>query len=92
MLCNTTDVDRATAIGDAELDDAYRQFTQLLGNSPNTLYRDCNTRHTALQALNALQGQDTEKVYTGIRTRVGYAMYLEILESLSHSNQRKCKE
>jgi hypothetical protein len=89
VLCNTTDVDRATAIGDAELDDAYRQFTQLLGNSPNTLYRDWNTRHTVLQALNALQGQDTEKVYTGIRTRVGYAMYLEILESLSHSNQRK---
>jgi len=42
-----------------------------------------------LQALNGLQGEDEMRVYSGIQTREGTKLYLEIVRELSKGNTHK---
>ena len=72
-----------------QLDTAFQQYTHLLGASPAALQRDWKTGQTVLQALNGLQGEDEMRVYSGIQTREGTELYLEIVRELSKGNTHK---
>ena len=68
-----------TIVSGQNLDMMFQQYTHLLGASPSALQRDWQTGQTVLQALNGLQGEDEMKVYSGIQTRKGLDLYLQIV-------------
>ena len=72
-----------------QLDRAFVDYTHVLGADPSALQRDWKTGQTVLQALNGLHGEDETKVYSGIQTRKGYALYLQVVRDLSKGNKNK---
>jgi hypothetical protein len=76
-------------VSDLQLDSAFVQYTYLLGASPTALQRHWKTGQTVLGALNGLHSEDEMKVFSGIQTRKGYDLYLQIVRDLSKGNQQK---
>ena len=76
-------------VSDLQLDSAFVQYTHLLGASPTALQRHWKTGQTVLGALNGLHSEDEMKVFSGIQTRKGYDLYLQIVRDLSKGNQQK---
>lgn len=84
----TADIDVAI-VGDQHLDNAFMEYTHMLGGSPNALTRNYQTGQSVLRSLNGLQGQDETKIFSGVVTRKGYDLYLKILQTMSHGNKHK---
>ena len=76
-------------VSDKHLDAAFTQYTHLLGASPTALQRHWETGQSVLCALNELHGEDQRKVYSGILTRNGMELYLQIVRDLSKGNRNK---
>ena len=89
LLLGNESASGETVVSGQQLDTAFQQYTHLLGASPAALQRDWKTGQTVLQALNGLQGEDEMRVYSGIQTRKGTELYLEIVRELSKGNTHK---
>jgi hypothetical protein len=89
LLLGSVEGDVEQRVSAQQLDRAFVDYTHLLGADPSALQRDWKTGQTVLQALNGLHGEDETKVYSGIQTRKGYALYLQIVRDLSKGNKNK---
>ena len=88
VALHDADIDVAI-VGDQHLDNAFMEYTHMLGGSPNALTRNYQTGQSVLRSLNGLQGQDETKIFSGVVTRKGYDLYLKILQTMSHGNKHK---
>ena len=72
-----------------QLDIAFVNCTQLLGESPTALVREWKTGQTVMAALNGLQGQDETEVFSTLCTRKAYDLYLDLVKDLTGARKAK---
>ena len=79
------------AASQQQLDVAFMQYTTLLSQT-SALQRDWSTGQSVLAELNKLHGRDEQMIFTGIQTRKGMELYLDLLKQLSDTNTHKVSE
>ena len=75
-----------------QLDAAFVEYAQLMARHPAALDREYKTGQSVLNALNGLHDIDELKIASGIQTRKGLDLYLEILRGLSDNNTHKATD
>ena len=71
-----------------QLDAAFVEYAQLMARHPAALDREYKTGQSVLNALNGLHDIDELKIASGIQTRKGLDLYLEILRGLIRAPRR----
>jgi len=75
-----------------QLDAAFVEYAQLMARHPAALDREYKTGQSVLNALNGLHDIDELKIASGIQTRKGLDLYLDILRGLSDNNTHKATD